>query len=381
MAKFHKLAKNSQAQSIRGRKTVVEAKLPSYSNRAINVGIIGAGYGQTSLLPVLELLPDYNVICVATKQGTNQKSSFDASSSSEIFYTNAKDLIHNSDIELVLIASPPSTHEEYAIAAIAAGKNVYCEKPVGLSLGSTRRILQVSNQSKKICTVGYQFRFDPMIGWLKNQIQSDELGEIIGVGIQWETSGAYRTPEASWRNNLNLGGGVLRDFGSHVFDYLSYIEALSCSPTDGEAYESHNFRSNIAGKDIQDVNFSGVFGRVEFDCIISRVRTKPMGHLIRIIGTKGEAHAHHHPPFGLKDLTLKVLKGDGVHEHFNPDEIASAEILGLPLNLLDSRQLASSHLFLNLAQAIRGISIKSLPSLEDALFSQKLVEEAESTLF
>jgi len=360
---------------------VAGTELPANTNRAINVGIIGVGYGLTNLLPVLDLLPDYKVICLAAKQGINQKSSLDAPMSRKVFYTTPKKLIQNSEIELVLIASPPSTHEEYAIAAIAAGKNVYCEKPVGLSLSSTRRILQASNQSKKICTVGYQFRFDPMIRWLKNQIQSNELGEIIRVGIQWETSGAYRTPQASWRNNLNLGGGVLRDFGSHVFDYLSYIEALSCSPTDGESYESHNFKSNIAGRDIQNVNFSGIFGGVQFDCIISRTRTKPIGHFISIIGTKGEARAHHRPPFGLEQLTLEVLKGEGVDIHSIPVEIASPETIEFPKNQLDSRQFASSHLFLNLAQAIKGVSNDSLPSLEDALYSQKLVDEAESVLF
>jgi len=350
-------------------------------NQAINVGIIGAGHGLTNLLPVLELIPDYKVICLATKQGINQKSSIDASRSSKIFYTTPKNLIQNIDIDLVLISSPPSTHEEYVIAAIVAGKNIYCEKPVGLNYDSTRRIFQAANQSKKICTVGYQFRFDPMIKWLKNQILSDELGKIIRVEIQWETSGAYRSPKESWRNKMNFGGGVLRDFGSHVFDYLYYIEAISYSQTHGAAKESHNFKSNIPRRDIQDVNFSGLFGKVKFDCIISRKSTKPIGHIIKIIGTKGEARAHHRSPFTSDDLTLEVVKGDRVHKHFTSDEPASPETLGFPLSQLDSRKLASSHLFFNLAQAIRGVSNKSLPSLEDALFSQKLVDEAESALF
>ena len=151
--------------------------------------------------------------------------------------------------------------------------------------------------------------------------------------------------------------------------------------TNSEFQEMHEFKSNIGSRDIQDVNFSGVFGKVEIDCIISRTRTKPIGHHIRVIGTKGEAHAHHHPPFGLNELTLEVLKVNGVRKHFTPDDIVSTERGLLSLSQLDSRQLASSHLFLNLAQTIRGIPDKALPTLEDALSSQKLVEEAESVLF
>ena len=354
---------------------------PSNQNRPISVGIIGAGYGLTSLLPVLELLPDYKVICVATKHGITENSSIEASPSNKVLFTTPKDLIRNSELELVLITSPPSTHEEYAIAALAAGKNIYCEKPVGLNFASTMRILQASKQSRKICTVGYQFRFDPMIMWLKQQILSDELGEVIRVEVQWETSGASRTPAESWRNKLNLGGGVLRDFGSHVFDYLSFIDATNNLQRHSEGEEPHNFKSNIAGRDIQDVNFSGVFGGIEFNCIISRTRAEPIGHDIRIIGTKGEAHARHSSPFGLKELTLEVLKGDGNGKCFTPDEVATHKVPGFALNQLDSRQLASTQLFLNLAHAIRGTSNKSLPALEDALFSQNLVDEAESALF
>lgn len=354
--------------------------LPSNPDRAISVGIIGAGYGLKSLLPLLELIPEYRVVCVATKQGVDQRATTGSLQSSDVYFTTPNELIQNADLELVLIASPPSTQEEYAIAAIEAGKNVYCEKPVGLNSGSTNKILQASKQSKKICTVGFQFRYDPMIRWIKNQIQHDELGEIIRVEIQWETSGAYSTPNQSWRNNLNLGGGVLRDFGIHVFDYLAHIEAISYGTTSSEFQEMPKFKSNIGSRDIQDVNFSGVFGKVEIDCIISRTRTKPIGHHIRVIGTTGEAHAHHHPPFGLNELTLEVLKVNGVRKHFTPYDIVSTERSLLSLGQLDSRQLASSHLFLNLAQTIRGIPDKTLPTLEDALSSQKLVEAAESVL-
>lgn len=360
---------------------MVETGVASNPNRTIGVGIIGAGYGLTSLLPVLELIPDYKVICVATKPGINKNPMIKDSNSTKVLFTTPKDLIRNNEIELVLIASPPSTHEEYAIAALSAGKNIYCEKPVGLNFGSTKRILKASKQGKKVCTVGYQFRFDPMIRWLKQQILSNELGEIIRMEVKWETFGVSKTSIASWRNKLNLGGGVLRDFGSHVFDYLSFIDAINYSKTQTEVEEAHNFKSNIASRDIQDVNFSGVFGRTEFDCIISRTRTKPIGHDIRIIGTKGEAHTRHRPPFGLKELTLEVLKSNGVRKYFTPIEIKTPKVPGFPLGRLDSRQLASSHLFLNLAQVIRGASNKSLPVLEDALFSQKLVDEVESILF
>lgn len=360
---------------------MAEPKLLPSPKSPIKVGIIGAGYGLSSLLPVLNSIPDYKVICVATKDGISQKTSNFPLNLNDIFYTTPNALIQNKDIELAVIASPPSTHEEYAIAAIESGKNIYCEKPVGLNSSSTNRIFQVSKTSNKICTVGYQFRFDPMIQWVKNQIKAKEIGKIVRAEIRWETSGAFKTPNVSWRNNLSSGGGVLRDFGSHVFDYLSYIEVISNRPGKWEEERSHNFKSKTGKGNIQDINFSGVFGEIEFHCIISRTCIDPIGHCIRFIGTHGEIHAHHHPPFGLGDLLLEVITKDEIRKYSPGDEGVSLEGKLFLFDQLDSRQMATGNLFFSLAQTIRGISDKSLPTLEDALFSQKLVEEAQSVLF
>ena len=360
---------------------MVGTELSQNPNRIINVGIIGAGYGLTSLLPVIESISGYKVVCVASSPRIDGNLRIGTPSSRSDLFTTPKDLINNRDIEVVLIASPPSTHEEYAIAALASGKNIYCEKPVGLNADSTRRILDAAEQSKEIFTVGYQFRFDPMIQWLKSQILTGDLGEIRRIEIRWETAGATSTPLDSWRNQLNLGGGVLRDFGSHVFDYLSFIEAINFREADGESKGLRGFTSNISGTDIQDINFLGRFGRIELNCIISRTSRKPIGHDIRVIGTKAEVHASHHPPFGNKDLILEIVTRNRVRKIFNPDEISSPESPGMILSQLDSRQFSSRQLFINLAREIRGKSNEFLATLEDALLSQKLVDEAESVLF
>ena len=356
------------------------SELSQNPNRTINVGIIGAGYGLRSLLPVIESITDYKVVCLASNPQSDRNLRIGGSTISSDLFVSPKEVFNSSEIDVVVIASPPSTHEQYAVAAIAAKKNVYCEKPVGLNSESTRRILSASKQSKKTFTVGYQFRFDPMIQWLKSQIMMGTLGEVHRVEIRWETAGTSTTPIDSWRNQLNLGGGVLRDFGSHVFDYLTFMEAINFREPDVEFIGLSRFTSNISEKDIQNVNFSGVFGGIEFNCVISRTSTKPIGHDIRVIGTKAEAHASHQPPFGNKEITLEILNRNGVRKSFGPNEILSLESPGINLSQLDTRQLSSRHLFINLARAIKGITGGPLATLGDALFSQELVDEVESVL-
>jgi len=347
----------------------------------INVGIIGAGYGLTSLLPVLASIPEYKVIFVGKNSDIRANTEIESRILKDAIFISPNDIISNSDIQLVVIASPPPTHEEYALAALEAGKNIYCEKPVGLNSNSVRRILQASKKTKLISTVGYQFRYDPMIKWLKEQISSGELGEITRVEIRWETSGASRTPATSWRNELKQGGGVLRDFGSHVFDYLSFMDAIKFPQIFDEPEGGYGFRNNKLDQDIQDIDFSGFFGSIGIHCTISRTRKHPIGHDIRVIGSKAEAHVTHKPPFGIEDVVLEVVTKAGIQKEFCVQRFSNLEIPDSLLKRLDSRQLSSRNLFVELAQAIAGDFSDKLPTLEHALFNQKLADEAERVLF
>ena len=357
------------------------SEMESSLSPIINVGIIGAGYGLTSLLPVLASIPEYKGIFVGKNSDFRANTEIESRILKGAIFISPNDIISNSDIQLVVIASPPSTHEEYALAALDAGKNIYCEKPVGLNSNSTRRIMQASKKTNLISTVGYQFRYDPMIEWLKAQRASGELGDVNRVEIRWETSGAIRTPATSWRNELKQGGGVLRDFGSHVFDYLSFVDPINFPQILDESEVHHRFKNNMYSQDIQNVDFSGIFGSIELHCIISRTRSHPIGHDIRVIGSKAEARVTHKSPFGIEDLKLKIVMKSGLHKDITQDAGPDPTPSGLSAHKLDGRQLSSRRLFVELAHAIRGKTSDRLPTFQQALLNQNLVDAVESFLF
>jgi predicted dehydrogenase len=355
--------------------------MKSSADSVINVGIIGAGYGLTNLLPVLTSMPEYRVVFFGTQSGLKPDLEFEQPFLKDITFTTPKELISNGDIALVVIASPPLTHEGYAIAALEAGKNIYCEKPVGLNANSTERILQASKETKLISTVGYQFRFDPMIQWLKDRIDSGEIGKISRVKIRWETSGASKAASTSWRNQLNLGGGVLRDFGSHVFDYLSFIGLVNSSWIFDELEGFGRVRSNTSSQDIQDINFSCMFGSIELHCVISRTRSQPIGHDIRIFGSNAEVHVSHKPPFGIKDLKLEIVTKSEPHKNMGQNKNHAPNSAGFSMQNLDGRQLSAKRLFAELAHTIKVGASEKLPTLQQALLNQNLVDEVASVLF
>ena len=85
-----------------------ELSLPS--SKIINVGIIGASYGVTNLLPVLDSIPDYRVISIATNSKINSNLKLMPNLRENITLVSVKELIQNKNISLVVVASPQSTH-------------------------------------------------------------------------------------------------------------------------------------------------------------------------------------------------------------------------------------------------------------------------------
>lgn len=348
----------------------------------IRVGIIGMGYGVSTLLPALRTRDEYKVISVAGSSDPKASAECERLIKMGIIPTTSQDVINSEEIDLVVIASPPTTQEKYAIAALEHGKNIYCEKPVGLNAEATQRINQVADRSKKIATVGYQFRYDPSIQWLVKRISSGSLGQINRVDIQWETSGAIKTGLSSWRSDREQGGGVLRDFASHIFDYMSIIDPLNFPCENESSATQHAFKSNKANLDIQEIDFSAQFGTAQLSCIVSRNAARPLGHRISIKGIYGGVQVTHRTPFGIKDIFAENWIGEKGKRSECNFELGLEEVAEESRRFdLDMRQLAARNLFGDLALEFNGVSTPLLPSLSQAISTQRLIDEAEQALY
>jgi predicted dehydrogenase len=125
-------------------------------------------------------------------------------------------LVEDSAVDVVAIATPNDLHRPIALAALSAGKAVYCEKPLAPTLAAAREMAEAAAASGRVTLAGFQYLKNPMIALARKIVSSGEIGDIIGFrGIHAED---YMTdPEApySFRNEPE-GGGVLMDLGSHV---------------------------------------------------------------------------------------------------------------------------------------------------------------------
>jgi len=137
-------------------------------------------------------------------------------------FERSEDLFTRSDIDAVVICAPNGLHHDLALAACAARKHFYLEKPLATEADAGRRVLEASAGAGLVTMIGFQRRFHPAIEQARAILAKDRLGKVHMVQTvlcEPLTSGA--TPE--WRKYRASGGGVLLDLASHHFDLLRFL--------------------------------------------------------------------------------------------------------------------------------------------------------------
>lgn len=133
-------------------------------------------------------------------------------------------LINDPAVNLVAITTPNHLHFPMAMAALEAGKAVYCEKPLAVSLEQAREMHIAARKAGVVTRVGYNYQHNPILGLARQMIESGELGQI--VSFQGEFSEDFMgDPQQpwSWRCEQAHAGGALADLGSHLLAMARYL--------------------------------------------------------------------------------------------------------------------------------------------------------------
>lgn len=133
-------------------------------------------------------------------------------------------LINDPKVDVVAITTPNHLHYPMAMAAIAAGKAVYCEKPLAVSLEQADAMRRAAATAGVVTRVGYNYQHNPMITLARQMIAQGELGDIISFQGEFsEDFMADPTAPWSWRCDEAHAGGALADLGSHLLSMARYL--------------------------------------------------------------------------------------------------------------------------------------------------------------
>ena len=131
-------------------------------------------------------------------------------------HASVDDLFADPAIDLVVVGTPPSTHAEIVLSALAAGKHVVCEKPFALRLADVDTMLAAARSAALTLTVYQSRRWDPDFVALLRAVESGAVGRPFHLE---SFIGGYGHPCSYWHSHEPISGGTIFDWGSHYFDW------------------------------------------------------------------------------------------------------------------------------------------------------------------
>ncbi|OKP66498.1 dehydrogenase [Paenibacillus sp. P3E] len=139
--------------------------------------------------------------------------------------TDWRELVGRDDIDWIDINAPSDAHKEIALAAVKAGKHVFCEKPLALTLADSREMLKAAEDAGVMHMVGFNYRFSPAVRLAKRLVESGRLGQIYHFRA-WFLQDWILDPEFPlvWRLQKEIAGsGSHGDLGAHLIDLAHYL--------------------------------------------------------------------------------------------------------------------------------------------------------------
>jgi predicted dehydrogenase len=129
---------------------------------------------------------------------------------------NPDELINNSEIDVIDIATPPQTHAEFIKKAANAGKHILCQKPLALTVEEASELINICNQNNVKLAVNQNMRWTPQSIWVKNILKSNMIGEPFFVSINYQRYEEYN----EWRAKINRL--IFWELTIHYLDLIRY---------------------------------------------------------------------------------------------------------------------------------------------------------------
>ena len=296
------------------------------ANDMIRVGVIGPGGRGTQVMKeCIEFGSNYNARVTAVCDIWNQRLEAAAKLVSESYsarpqsYRRYEEMLADPEIDAVIIATPDHQHAKMLKAAVEAGKDVYCEKPMGNVLSETNEALAAVEKSDRIVQIGTQRRSYPRYRSAIDMMKEGRIGDIVRVDVIWNAYSPYRwarkqedldslkesdvdweaflmgKPYRPFDPKIYRSFRLFRDFSSAIIDQwmthgVDVIHMLTGEPyptsvvAHGGLYQFHDYREN---PDNVQVALEYGRGAKKFLAGYSTCLSNSAGSATRVMGTLG----------------------------------------------------------------------------------------------
>jgi predicted dehydrogenase len=204
----------------------------------VGVGIIGVspvrGWAATAHIPALHALPNYEIRALSARSPDTARAAGDVFVVSAVF-SDHEQLVAQPDIDVVAVTVRVPLHRQLVSAALAAGKAVYCEWPLGLDLDDARAMAALAGEQGVRTVVGLQARQAPAIQFVQALLGDGYIGDVlsttmVGLSVPGDVVGrpnAYMLDKANGANVLTIAAGHSLDLLIHVLGEFIDLSAVS----------------------------------------------------------------------------------------------------------------------------------------------------------
>lgn len=189
----------------------------------IGIGMIGAGFARTTQLPGFRASAGARLVAIASGQRANAERvgrEFDIPHVADDW----REIIARDDVDLVSIVTPPALHKEMALAALAAGKAVLCEKPMALNADEAREMRDAAAQGEAFALIDHELRFLYGRQRMRDLLRDGLVGRVRHAKYFYRADSRADAARAwDWWSDREMGGGILGALGSHAVDSLRWM--------------------------------------------------------------------------------------------------------------------------------------------------------------
>ncbi|MDJ1494910.1 Gfo/Idh/MocA family oxidoreductase [Cytophagaceae bacterium DM2B3-1] len=183
----------------------------------LGIVLVGLGYYSTDLLaPALQLTKKCYLAGIVTgtpEKAEKWKKQYKIPDKNIYNYQNFDQIANNPDIDVVYVVLPPSMHAEYTIRAAKAGKHVFCEKPMAMTVAECESMIKACKDNKVKLAIGYRCQHDPNTREYMRFAKEKTFGKVQMVAC----GAGYFDPRTDhWKQKKALGGGVMYDMGVYA---------------------------------------------------------------------------------------------------------------------------------------------------------------------
>ncbi len=199
----------------------------------LNIGLLGAGwFGREAHLTNLLRLEGVDVVAASSRSASSLDQARQMAGDSLQTFTDWRGVVETEAIDAVVVALTNDQHHAACLAALAAGKHVLCEKPLGLTVHECDEVIAAADAVGRVLQVGHEMRFQRLYQQMRHMIAQGDVGDLQ---LMWcrEFRGPMRL---GWRSSEALTGGTILEKNCHHFDLFNWIldkQPLRVSATGG----------------------------------------------------------------------------------------------------------------------------------------------------